>query len=179
MLNVLQQPTRCDCVTQALSNLDVILLDHLQLYVRKAAGVALNMIFRYPSSTELVRKLTSIAREELEHFEQVNEWLERRHIPLAPLTPSPYGVLLKAQIRRHEPERLLDSLLIAGLIEARSYERLGLLATNCPEPELACFYRELMSSEASHYGVYWLLADQYFTSELVTHRLAKLATVES
>lgn len=78
--------------------MDTILLDHSQCE-RKAAGVALNLMFRYPSSTKLVRMLTSVAQEELEHFEQVNQWLERRGIPLAPLSPPPYGGGMKAQIR--------------------------------------------------------------------------------
>ncbi len=70
-INSLVTPTHWDWVSLAISNLDTILLDHSQCE-RKAAGVALNLIFRYPSSTKLVRMLTAIAREELEHFEQVN-----------------------------------------------------------------------------------------------------------
>lgn len=78
-----------------------------------------------------------------------------------------------------EPERFLDSLLISGLIEARSHERLGLLALHCSEPDLAKFYRSLMASEARHYGTYWVLADTYFDRELVRQRLDELALVES
>ncbi len=70
-INSLVTPTRWDWVSLVIANLDTILLDHSQCE-RKAAGVALNLIFRYPSSTKLVRMLTAIAREELEHFEQVN-----------------------------------------------------------------------------------------------------------
>ncbi|MCX7596397.1 MAG: tRNA isopentenyl-2-thiomethyl-A-37 hydroxylase MiaE, partial [Fischerella sp.] len=125
------------------------------------------------------RELTKIAREELEHFEQVNQWLEHKNIPMRPLAPPPYGAGLKAQIRPKEPERFLDSLLVSGLIEARSHERLGLLATYCPEPELAKFYRDLMASEARHFGTYWVLADTYFDREIVQQRLDELAVVES
>ncbi|AFY87466.1 MULTISPECIES: tRNA-(ms[2]io[6]A)-hydroxylase [Chroococcidiopsis] len=177
-INALVVPTTEEWVEQAIANLDTILLDHSQCE-RKAAGVALNLIFRYPSSQKLVRSLTAIAREELEHFEQVNQWLERRGIPLAPLAPPPYGAGLKAQIRAKEPERMLDSLLVSGLIEARSHERLGLLATHCPEPELAKFYRGLMASEARHFGTYWILADTYFDRAAFTQRLEELAVVES
>ena len=178
MINSLVTPTRWDWVSLAIANLDTILLDYSQCE-RKAAGVALNLIFRYPSSTKLVRMLTVIAREELEHFEQVNQWLERRGIPLAPLSPPPYGAGLKAQIRSQEPARMLDSLLVSGLIEARSHERLGLLAEHCPEPELAKFYRGLVASEARHYGMYWILADTYFARSVMTQRLEELAMVES
>ena len=177
-INALKQPSRRDWVEQAIANIDTVLLDHSHCE-RKAAGVALNLMFRYPSNTQLVRMLTAIAREELEHFEQVNQWLERRQISLSPLSSPPYGAGLKAQVRAREPERLLDSLLISGLIEARSHERLGLLATHCPEPDLAQFYRGLMASEARHYGIYWVLADIYFERPTVTQRLEELADVES
>ena len=177
-IKALTAPTSRDWVTQAIANLDTILLDHSHCE-RKAAGVALNLIFRYPSSTKLVRMLTAIAREELEHFEQVNQWLEWRGIALAPLSPPPYGAGLKAQIRPKEPERMLDSLLVSGLIEARSHERLGLLAEYCPEPELAKFYCGLMASEARHYGMYWVLADTYFERSVFTQRLEELAIMES
>ncbi|KYC43407.1 rubrerythrin family protein [Scytonema hofmannii PCC 7110] len=177
-INALKQPTSSAWVEQAVANLDTILLDHSQCE-RKAAGVALNMIFRYPSNAKMVRELTKIAREELEHFELVNQWLEKRGIPLRPLQPPPYGAGLKSQIRSKEPERFLDSLLISGLIEARSHERLGLLAVHCSEPELAKFYHSLMASEARHYGTYWVLADTYFDRDLVRQRLDELAFVES
>jgi tRNA-(ms[2]io[6]A)-hydroxylase len=70
-------------------------------------------------------------------------------------------------------------LLVAGLIEARSHERLGLLASYCPDPELARFYRSLMASEARHYGAYWVLATTYYDRQTVTQRLEELAIVES
>jgi tRNA-(ms[2]io[6]A)-hydroxylase len=178
IINTLKQPTSWAWVEQAITHLNIILLDHSHCE-RKAAGVALNLMFRYPSYTQLVRQLTAIAREELEHFEQVNQWLERLGIPLAPLSSPPYCAGLKAEIRRHEPERLLDSLLVSGLIEARSHERLGLLATHCPDRELAKFYGGLMASEARHFGVYWVLADTYFERDVVTGRLEELAVRES
>ncbi|MBD2181824.1 tRNA-(ms[2]io[6]A)-hydroxylase [Planktothrix sp. FACHB-1355] len=177
-INALKQPTRWEWVVQALANLDTILLDHSHCE-RKAAGVAINLMFRYPSNTKLVRMLTAIAREELEHFELVNQWLERRGIPLGPLPAPPYGATLNSEIRRDEPMRLLDTLLVCGLIEARSHERLGLLADACPDRELAQFYRGLMASEARHFGIYWILADTYFDRETVMQRLEELAIVES
>jgi tRNA-(ms[2]io[6]A)-hydroxylase len=177
-INALKQPTSDSWVEQAIANLDIILLDHSHCE-RKAAGVALNMMFRYPSHAKMVRELTAIAREELEHFELVNQWLERRNIKLAPLSAPPYGAGLKSQVRGQEPQRFLDSLLVTGLIEARSHERLGLLAANCPEPELAQFYRSLMASEARHFGTYWVLADTYFDRQTVMDRLDELAEVES
>ena len=86
---------------------------------------------------------------------------------------------MKAQIRPKEPHRFLDSLLISALIEARSHERLGLLAAHCPEPDLAKFYQGLMASEARHYGIYWVLADIYYDREIVMQRLDELSIAES
>lgn len=177
-IKLLCEPTSEAWLQQALQNLDTILLDHSHCE-RKAAGVAVNLLFRYPSHTDLIHQLTAIAKEELEHFEQVNQWLEKRGIPLAPLQPSPYGATLKGAIRRHEPHRLLDSLLVSALIEARSHERLGLLAENCPDDELAKFYRGLMASEARHYGIYWVLAQKYCDQEQIEPRLQELARLES
>jgi tRNA 2-(methylsulfanyl)-N6-isopentenyladenosine37 hydroxylase len=177
-IKFLQQPTSLAWVEQAIANLDTILLDHSHCE-RKAAGVALNLMFRYPSYTKLVRMLTAIAQEELEHFELVNQWLERRGIALGPLAAPPYGAGLNAQIRKQEPARLLDTLLVCGLIEARSHERLGLLASHCPELKLAQFYRGLMASEARHYGAYWILATTYYPETQVKQRLEELAIAES
>lgn len=177
-IKLLDRPTTSAWVKQAIDNLDTILLDHSHCE-RKAAGVAINLMFRYPSYAPLVRQLTAIAKEELEHFELVNQWLDRRGIALAPLNSPPYGARLKAQIRHQEPERLLDSLLVSALIEARSHERLGLLGEHCPDRDLAQFYRSLMASEARHYGIYWVLADTYCDRQVLARRLAELAQIES
>ncbi|MEA5533819.1 tRNA-(ms[2]io[6]A)-hydroxylase [Crocosphaera sp. XPORK-15E] len=177
-ISILKTPTQEAWIEQAINNLDVILLDHSHCE-RKAAGVALNLMFRYSSNTVLVRKLTAIAQEELEHFEQVNQWLEQRNIPLGPISSPPYGAKLRGAMRNQEPERLLDSLLVAALIEARSHERLGLLGTHCPDENLAKFYRSLMASEARHYGIYWVLADTYYDRDLVQTRLDELSIIES
>ncbi len=177
-IKFLKTPTSADWVAMALVNIDTILLDHAQCE-RKAAGTAIQMMSRYPSSDKLVRELTAIAQEELSHYEQVNQWLDRRGVPFQPVTPPPYGASLKKCVRRQEPDRMLDLLLVSALIEARSYERLGLLGEHLPDPQLAKFYKSLMASEARHYGSYWLLATTYFDVELVNERLTELAEQES
>ncbi|URR34674.1 tRNA isopentenyl-2-thiomethyl-A-37 hydroxylase MiaE [Thermosynechococcus sp. HN-54] len=177
-IKCLVQPTRPEWVMQAIAHLDTILLDHSHCE-RKAASVAINLMFRYPSHKRLVDALTDIAQEELEHFRQVNQQLERRHIALAPLSAPPYASRLNAAVRPQEPDRFLDTLLVCALIEARSHERLQLLAQHCPDRELAEFFASLVTSEARHYGTYWYLAYEFFGQEAVENRLRKLATLES
>ena len=177
-IRFLQEPSSEAWLQQALANFETVLLDHAHCE-RKAAGVALSLISRYPSHAKLVRTLTAIAREELEHFEQVNSLLEAQSIRIKALPAPPYAAGLHAAIRRTEPDRLLDHLLVAALIEARSHERLGLLAAHLPDPKIASFYRALMASEARHFGAYWLLATELFPRSQVDERLAELAAIES
>lgn len=177
-MKFLVQPTRPEWVEQAIAHLDTILLDHSHCE-RKAAGVAINLMFRYPSHKPLVDALTDIAQEELVHFRQVNQQLERRHIALAPLSAPPYASRLNAAVRQPEPQRFLDTLLVCALIEARSHERLQLLAQHCPDRELAEFFASLVTSEARHYGTYWYLAYEFFGLDVVKERLQQLAALES
>lgn len=156
---------------------DLVLIDHAHCE-RKAAGVALQLMFRYPSDGQLGALLSPLAREELEHFEQVLQLLNGRGIPLRPLPAPGYGAALTAAVRRTEPQRMLDSFLVAGLIEARSHERMALLAAHSPDGELQDLYGALLASEARHFGLYWLLCEQRFGRQATVERLEQLAEVE-
>ncbi|MFM7264188.1 MAG: tRNA-(ms[2]io[6]A)-hydroxylase [Cyanobium sp.] len=170
-------PSSAGWLSRALADPDTLLLDHAHCE-RKAAGVALQLMFRYPSDGDLARALSPLAREELEHFERVQALLERRGIPLRPLAAPPYGAGLAGLVRRQEPERLLDSLLVAGLIEARSHERMALLAAHSPDSELQLLWGDLLTSEARHFGLYWRLAERRFPRAELSERLAELAAAE-
>jgi tRNA-(ms[2]io[6]A)-hydroxylase len=173
----LAAPSSTAWLNQALADPDTLLLDHAHCE-RKAAGVALQLMFRYPSDGDLARALSPLAREELEHFERVQCLLERRGIALRPLAAPPYGAGMAQLVRRQEPERLLDSLLVAGLIEARSHERMALLAAHSPDPELRELWGDLLASEARHFGLYWVLAERRFPRPQLVERLAELAAAE-
>ena len=162
----------------AISNPMEILLDHAHCE-RKAAGVALQLMFRYVSEPGLSEVLSPLAREELEHFERVLSILNARGKKLKKLASPPYGAILSKNIRKDEPFRMLDSFLVAGLIEARSHERMKLLSIHSPDIELSNLYADLLKSEARHFGVYWKLADERFERNLLTSRLEELAKVES
>jgi tRNA-(ms[2]io[6]A)-hydroxylase len=174
----LAAPSSGAWLAQALAHPDPLLIDHAHCE-RKAAGAALQLMFRYPSDAELAAVLSPLAREELEHFERVQALLQRRGVALMPLAAPPYGATLAALVRRREPERQLDSFLVAGLIEARSHERMALLACHSPDPELRQLYGELLASEARHFGLYWVLCERRWPRALVIERLEALAQREA
>ena len=144
-----------------------------------ARGVALQLMFRYPSDEGLGAVLSPLAREELEHFELVLQLLQRRGIALRPLPAPGYGAQLTAAVRKGEPQRMLDAFLVAGLIEARSHERMALLAVHSQEAELRDLYSELLASEARHFGLYWLLCEERYGREVTVARLQELAALET
>lgn len=173
----LAAPSSAAWLEAAIARQDLVLIDHAHCE-RKAAGVALQLMFRYPSDEALGAALSALAREELEHFEQVLALLQARSIPLRPLPAPAYGATLTAAVRRGEPERMLDSFLVAGLIEARSHERMALLAAHSPDPDCRALYGELLASEARHFGLYWLLAEGRYGRAATVARLEELAAVE-
>ena len=154
-----------------------ILIDHAHCE-RKAAGVAIQLMFRYPSEPNLAEVLSPIAREELEHFEKILYFLKAKGIELKALQPPPYGSSLSKNIRKDEPLRMLDSFLIAGIIEARSHERLSILALNSKDNSSRKLYNSLLESEARHFGVYWKLAQSKFDKDETLKRLNELVKKE-
>jgi len=174
----LAAPTNAAWVEQANARPIEVLIDHAHCE-RKAAGAAVQLMFRYLCEPGLGEALSPLAREELEHFEQVLTVLKGRGRYLEPLPSPGYGAQLAKQVRRPEPERMLDSFLVAGLIEARSHERMALLAQHSPDPELQDLYGDLLASEARHFGLYWVLCEQRYPREVIVPRLEELASVEA
>ena len=165
-------------INLALSNPVDILIDHAHCE-RKAAGVAIQLMFRYPSNAKLAEVLSPVAREELEHFEKILYFLREIGHSLKSLKPPPYGAELAKNVRKEEPHRMLDSLLIAGLIEARSHERLAILALNSEKESFKKLYKSLLESEAKHFGIYWKLAKSKFLKDEAIKRLKELAIIET
>lgn len=159
-------------------DLPTLLVDHAHCE-KKAASTAINLIFRYQDRTSLMTPLSELAREELEHFEQVLAILQRRGWGFSPLSPSPYAADLYRAVRKPEPERLLDTLLVCALIEARSCERMQHLANQLADTELAELYDGLLASEARHHATYVDLALPLFGKTTTFDRLEKLAVHEA
>jgi len=177
-IKYLSSLTSDEWIKLALSNPIDILIDHAHCE-RKAAGVAVQLMFRYPSEPNLAEVLSPIAREELEHFEKILYFLKELGHSLKALKPPPYGGELAKNIRKDEPNRMLDSFLIAGLIEARSHERLALLALNSEKESFKVLYESLLESEARHFGIYWKLAQNKFSKNQTFKRLEELSEIES
>ena len=165
-------------LAQVDTHLDDILIDHAHCE-KKAAGVAMNLLFSYVDHLPLARAMTEIVNEELAHFHLVLDLLERRGIRFRKLSPSSYGQRLHAVVRKEEPARAIDRLLVAGLIEARSCERFALLRDHVADAELQAFYGSLFESEARHHATYVRLACDVAPEEIVRERLHFLATEEA
>src|SRR5436853_5311769 len=132
----------------------------------------MRLMFSYVENEDLCRAMTEIVTEELDHFHQVLGLLKRRGIRFRRLSPSNYGRQLNDLVRKFEPQRAVDRLLVAGLIEARSCERFDLLRQHVADPELADFYGSLFESEARHHSTYVRLAKEFASEGAVHARLA-------
>jgi tRNA-(ms[2]io[6]A)-hydroxylase len=174
----LDAPTAPAWTACALAGLDELLVDHAHCE-KKAAGTALNLIFRYPRHAVLLDPLSKLAREELVHFEQVLALLRARGVAFAPLKPAPYAGMLRAVTRSQDPGRLVDALLFSALIEARSCERFALLAAAVPDPDLRDFYRGLHAAESRHQHVYVELAGAFAAPDALRARHRELAACEA
>lgn len=176
----LQSESTTRWLSQVDNSLPELLIDHAHCE-RKAASTAMNLMNAYTENRELCLEMTRIVEEELEHFHSVLELLDRRGIPFKRLQPGRYGSRLNVLISKNEPQRAVDRLLVASLIEARSCERFRLLATHIRERdnELADFYASLFESEARHHTTYVALAEFYAPRAKVRERLDQLSREES
>ncbi len=166
----------------AVEHMDDILLDHAHCE-KKAASTAMNLIFRYQDKLPLMVPLSRLAREELAHFELVLGHLDQRGIAFGKQEPSPYASALMKVVRPQEPLRLLDTLLCCAMIEARSCERMQLLADALVDrdAELCALYRGLLASEARHHASYLELIRELGLVEghALDQRLAQIAEHEA
>lgn len=146
-------------IETALQNQEILLVDHANCE-KKAASTALNMIYRYVDKYDLLTKMSRLAREELRHFEQVIAIMKKRNVEYVQLSSARYAGGMREGIRTHEPEKLIDSLIIGAFIEARSCERFAKLAPFLDD-ELQAFYLSLLKSESRHFEDYLKLAEKY------------------
>jgi tRNA 2-(methylsulfanyl)-N6-isopentenyladenosine37 hydroxylase len=160
-------------------DLPSILVDHAHCE-KKAAGTAMSLIFAYGTvDPAICRELSDIVVEELEHFRLVLDLLEARGIRFGSQKPGHYGRKLNDLVRKGEPERAVDRMLVASLIEARSCERFALLRDHVGDRQLADFYGSLFESEARHHSTYVQLAQHFGEAAAIHWRLDELAADEA
>jgi tRNA-(ms[2]io[6]A)-hydroxylase len=145
-------------VDEATRQLPILLMDHANCE-KKAASTALGMMYRYVDQMPLLHKMSQLAREELRHFEQVLDVMQGQGIEYRQISSARYAQSLHELVRREEPWRLLDTLVLGAVVEARSCERFIALADVLPEP-VADLYRALVNSEARHFADYLALANE-------------------
>ena len=176
----LNLPTDPRWVNIVEKNIEEILTDHAYCE-QKATTNAINLIVHFPECTDLVDAMLALAKEELEHFEQVHEKIKERGFTLGRERRDEYVFELNNFIRKGYQRHfvLVDKLLFSALVEARSCERFKVLSENIKDDSLKVFYRELMISEANHYTMFLRLAKQYANGIDVDARWQEFLEYES
>lgn len=147
----------------ALADPEALLSDHAHCE-KKAALAALNLAQHLGDMGRAPVLLARLAEEELGHYRRVLEALQNFGWRLRPDEGNAYARAL----HRQAAKGLLDQLLIAALIEARSCERLWLLErASASHPALGAapwlaFLLELELCEAGHALAYRSLAEERF-----------------
>ncbi|GIV43511.1 MAG: tRNA 2-methylthio-N6-isopentenyl adenosine(37) hydroxylase MiaE [Bacteroidia bacterium] len=161
----LKLPTDPRWANLAEKNISEVLTDHAFCEL-KAASTATSLISKFPDKTELVQAMVELVKEEIEHFNRVHELLLNRGYELGKERKDEYvnelaQFCIKAGYSREE--YLINKLLLAALIEARSCERFKILSEHFKnnDPDLSQFYHELMISEANHYTLFIGFARKY------------------
>jgi tRNA 2-(methylsulfanyl)-N6-isopentenyladenosine37 hydroxylase len=176
----LKLPTDTRWAFLAQNNINDVLIDHA-FCEQKAASNAISIIVMYPEYADLVTEMGKIAVEEMEHFNQVHNIILKRGFVLGRERKDDYVNELIKMVRKGMGRDilLLDKLLFAALIEARSCERFKVLSENIEDQELATFYRDLMISEANHYRVFIEFARKYAGKEKADKRWKEFLDFEA
>ncbi|MCL1080112.1 tRNA-(ms[2]io[6]A)-hydroxylase [Parashewanella spongiae] len=126
---------------------------------------------------DLIDKMVLLIKEELHHFYQVLEIMDECGIEYVNITSSRYASGMICHVTTHEPNTLIDKLIIGAYIEARSCERFAKLAP-LVNKRLGEFYISLLRSEARHYQDYLSLAEKIAAGN-ISERVAFFGERES
>ncbi|MFT7429587.1 MAG: tRNA-(ms[2]io[6]A)-hydroxylase [Colwellia sp.] len=162
----------------ALADFNAFLLDHATAE-KKASGMAMSMISHYPDRKNMVKAMADLAIEELIHFKQVLKLINARGIQLGADTKDPYITQIRKAFRNGAEVFFMDRLIVAGVIEARGYERFSLIAQALPEGKDKVLYDAIAKSEEKHKNLFIELAYEYFDKDEVNIRLEEVLTLEA
>lgn len=162
-----------------LENFNEFLRDHADCE-RKASAMAMHFVAKCWDRTRIIPLMIELALEELTHFRQVYELMEKRGVQLiGHVEEDPYVNGLLDLCRSGRNDRFLDRLLVASIIETRGTERFNLVAQALEEPELKAFYKRLCASEAKHGDLFLRCALMYFDEAVVQKRVNELVREEA
>ena len=176
----LKLPTDPRWVNIVAKNIEDILTDHAYCE-QKAASAAISFIVGFPDYTELVSEMSDLAQEEMSHFKMVHDIMKEKGLTLGRERKDVYVNKLRFYFPKggSRLESLINRLLVAALVEARSCERFRLLSEELEDKKLAKFYRKLMISEAGHYTMFLKFARQYGNREEVDKKWQELLDYEA
>jgi len=161
-----------------LDDFDAFLLDHASAE-RKAAAMCTSFVVQYPDRFALHIPMIRTAREELLHYQQVMGLIHKRKLVWERDEKDPYIQALLAQLSTDRELRLLDRLIMGGVVEARGVERFGLVGRHVPDPKLQQFYSRLSKSEMHHADLFLHLAGKYFEADRIAARLDRWLDLEA
>lgn len=165
-------------VEAVMNDFDAFLQDHADCE-RKASGMALSLVAKYPNRTEIIPELIATSVEELEHFRDVYEIMQERGVQLNHSIPKDLYIQQLIKICRDgREERFMDRLLLASLVETRGAERFRMIYEALTDAELKDFYHRLWASEARHGEVFVRMALNYFDDAPVYQRLEEMKEEE-
>jgi tRNA-(ms[2]io[6]A)-hydroxylase len=172
-------PSKSEWLNAVLADFDSFLKDHADCE-RKASGMAMSLVAKYPNREEILQDLIHTGIEELEHFRLVYKIMQQRGISLNQrMTKDLYVDSLLKHVRNGKNEGLLDRLVIGAIVENRGFERFKLIAENVADEDLARFYHMIYTSEAKHGDMFLRLAKNYFPQEAIEKRYYELAGIEA
>ena len=176
----LQFETSTSWAEFAKDNLEQILTDHA-FAEQKASANAISIIINYSEETDLVKDMSDIAIEELEHFRMVHQLMIKRGFVLGREQHNDYAKSLQKFFPKTKDRQtaLINRLLVAALIEARSCERFKVFSENMQDEELSKFYKDLMVSEANHYTLFLRYARKYMDRKIVDAKWKSLLAFEA
>jgi len=176
----LKLPTDPRWVNIVSKNIEDILTDHAYCE-QKAASAAISFIVGFPDYTELVSEMSDLAQEEMSHFTMVHDLMKERGLTLGRERKDVYVNKLRFYFPKggSRLESLINRLLVAALVEARSCERFRLLSEELEDKKLARFYNKLMISEAGHYTMFLKFARKYGDRKVVDAKWQELLEYEA
>jgi tRNA-(ms[2]io[6]A)-hydroxylase len=166
--------------TAVAADVPALLSDHAHCEL-KAAASAMTLLRNHGQRADICLLLGPLLREEAEHAQRVLRELASRGHGLSPDRPNPYmdGLISAAGHPRRREDGLLDSLLVAALIEMRSHERFERLA-ECEElADLRTLYASLGEAEARHGQLFLELAAEVADDTRVRARFTEFAAAEA